>query len=61
VDPSSGSFPVDASGSINMPFLGGVFLLNSRLFEAEHQIEQGLLDGGFFAQPLVNVTRVPLV
>jgi protein involved in polysaccharide export with SLBB domain len=60
VDPGSGSFVVDGSGSISMPFLGGVLLRDNRLFEAEHQIEQGLLDGGFFSQPLVNVTRVQL-
>ncbi|USQ85312.1 polysaccharide biosynthesis/export family protein [Streptomyces phaeoluteigriseus] len=60
IDSSSGSFPVDASGSIHMPFLGGVLLNNNRFFEAEHQIEQGLSDGGFFAQPLVNVTRTQL-
>ena len=60
VDPSSGSFAVDGSGSMNIPFLGGVFVLDALLFEAEHLIEQGLLDGGFFTQPLVNVTRVPL-
>jgi protein involved in polysaccharide export with SLBB domain len=60
VDPSSGSFAVDASGSVNIPFLGGVFVEGSLLFEAEHQVEQGLLDGGFFTQPLVNVTRVQL-
>lgn len=60
VDPSSGSFAVDGSGSINIPFLGGVLVRDNFLFEAEHQIEQGLVDGGFFAQPLVNVTRVQL-
>jgi protein involved in polysaccharide export with SLBB domain len=60
VDPSSGSFTVDGTGSINIPFLGGVLVGGSRLFEAEHQIEQGLIDGGFFAQPFVNVTRVQL-
>jgi protein involved in polysaccharide export with SLBB domain len=60
VDPSSGSFAVDGSGSINVPFLGGVLVGDSLLFEAEHQIEQGLIDGGFFTQPLVNVTRVQL-
>ncbi|MHB9864485.1 polysaccharide biosynthesis/export family protein [Streptomyces sp. YIM S03343] len=60
VDPGSGSFVVDGSGSINIPFLGGVLVGDSLLFEAEHQIEQGLIDGGFFTQPLVNVTRVQL-
>jgi protein involved in polysaccharide export with SLBB domain len=60
VDPSSGWFAVDGSGGINVPFLGGVLVLDNLLFEAEHQIEQGLLDGGFFTQPLVNVTRVQL-
>jgi protein involved in polysaccharide export with SLBB domain len=61
VDPSSGSFTVDGSGSINIPFLGGVLVDGALLFEAEHQIEQGLIDGGFFAQPfLINVTRVQL-
>lgn len=60
VDPSSGSFVVDGSGSINMPFLGGVLVAGSLLFEAEHQIEVGLVDGGFFAEPFVNVTRVQL-
>ena len=60
VDPSSGSFAVDGSGSINIPFLGGVLVRDNLLFEAEHQIEQGLIDGGFFTQPLVNVTRVQL-
>jgi len=60
VDPSSGSFTVDPTGSINIPFLGGVLVNGALLFEAEHQIEQGLIDGGFFAQPFVNVTRVQL-
>jgi hypothetical protein len=60
VDPSSGAFVVDGFGSINIPFLGGVLVRDSLLFEAEHQIEQGLVDGGVFAQPLVNVTRVQL-
>ncbi|GAB3968888.1 polysaccharide biosynthesis/export family protein [Plantactinospora veratri] len=60
VEPSSGSFAVDGSGSIHIPFLGDVLVRDHRLFEAEHQIEQGLIDGGFFTQPLVNVTRVPL-
>ncbi|MFI1508121.1 polysaccharide biosynthesis/export family protein [Streptomyces sp. NPDC020597] len=60
VDPSSGSFVVDGSGSINIPFLGGVLVRNYRFFEAEHEIEQGLIDGGFFSQPIVNVTRVQL-
>lgn len=60
VDPSSGSFAVDASGSISIPFLGGVLVRDNLLFEAEHQIEQGLIDDGVFAQPLVNVTRVQL-
>lgn len=60
VDPSSGSFAVDASGSISIPFLGGVLVRDNLLFEAEHQIEQGLIDSGVFAQPLVNVTRVQL-
>jgi protein involved in polysaccharide export with SLBB domain len=60
VDPSSGSFTVDGTGSINIPFLGGVLVGGSLLFEAEHQIEQGLIKGGFFTQPFVNVTRVQL-
>jgi protein involved in polysaccharide export with SLBB domain len=60
VDPSSGSFTVDGSGSINIPFLGGVLVRDNLLFEAEHQIEQGLIDRGFFTQPFVNVTRVQL-
>jgi protein involved in polysaccharide export with SLBB domain len=60
VDPSSGSFAVDGSGSINIPFLGGVLVRDSFLFEVEHQIEQGLIDAGAFAEPLVNVTRVQL-
>jgi protein involved in polysaccharide export with SLBB domain len=60
VDPSSGSFSVNSGGFINIPFLGGVFVLEALLFEAEHQIEQGLIDGGFFTQPFVNVTRVRL-
>lgn len=62
IDPSSGSFPVDGSGTITIPFLGGTFVLHNRLFEAEHQIEVGLEDGGFFSQPfVVNVTRTQLV
>jgi protein involved in polysaccharide export with SLBB domain len=60
VDPSSGSFTVDQTGSINIPFLGGTLVGGALLFEAEHQIEQGLIDGGFFTQPFVNVTRVQL-
>jgi protein involved in polysaccharide export with SLBB domain len=60
VDPSSGSFTVDGTGSINILFLGGVLVGGSLLFEAEHQIEQGLIQGGFFTQPFVNVTRVQL-
>jgi protein involved in polysaccharide export with SLBB domain len=60
VDPSSGSFTVDGTGSINIPFLGGVLVGGSLLFEAEHQIEQGLIQGGFFPTPFVNVTRVQL-
>ncbi|TXS18798.1 MULTISPECIES: polysaccharide biosynthesis/export family protein [Streptomyces] len=60
IDASSGSFPVDASGSINMPFLGGVLVRDNRFFEAEHQIEQGLLDARIFTRPLVDVTRVEL-
>jgi len=60
IDPSSGSFPVDGSGTVNIPFLGATLLRDNLLFEAEHQIEVGLEDGGFFAQPFVNVTRVQL-
>ena len=60
IDPSSGSFPVDGTGSVNIPFLGGVLVDGALLFEAEHQIEQGLIDGGFFAQPFVYLTRVQL-
>ncbi|MBW8729082.1 MAG: polysaccharide biosynthesis/export family protein [Inquilinus limosus] len=60
IDPSSGSYMVDGAGSINFPFLGGVMVDGALLFEAEHQIEQGLIDGGFFTQPFVNVTRVQL-
>ncbi|MGY1580341.1 polysaccharide biosynthesis/export family protein [Streptomyces sp. MN13] len=60
VDPASGSFPVDGSGTISIPFLGSVLVRDHRLFEAEHAIEQGLLDGRFFPRPLVNVTRVHL-
>jgi protein involved in polysaccharide export with SLBB domain len=52
VDPSSGSFAVDGSGSINIPFLGGILVGDSLLFEAEHQIEQRLIDGGFSVSPL---------
>jgi protein involved in polysaccharide export with SLBB domain len=61
IDPSSGSFPVDGDGFINIPFLGGTFVLDNRFFEAEHQIEVGLEEGGFFTQPfVVNVTRIAL-
>lgn len=60
IDPSSGSYVVDVSGTINFPFLGGVMVDGALLFEAEHQIEQGLIDGAFFIQPFVNVTRVQL-
>ena len=61
IDPSSGPFPVDGSGIINIPFLGGTLVRDNLLFEAEHQIEVGLEDGGFFSQPfVVNVTRVQL-
>lgn len=61
IDPSSGSFPVDGDGFVNIPFLGGTFVLDNRFFEAEHQIEVGLEDGGFFTQPfVVNVTRIAL-
>jgi hypothetical protein len=60
-DPSSGSFVVDNLGSINIPFLGGVQVSDALLFEAEHQIEQGIIDGGFLAQPFIlNLTRIQL-
>jgi protein involved in polysaccharide export with SLBB domain len=60
-DPSSGSYTVDGTGSINIPFLGLTRVLGALLFEAEHAIEQGLIDGGFFTLPfVVNVTRVQL-
>lgn len=60
LDPSSGGYPIDGSGTVTIPFLGGVLVRGSQPFEAEHQIEQGLVDGGFFAQPFVNVSRLPL-
>ena len=61
IDPSSGSFPVDGSGTINIPFLGGTLVRDNLLFEAEHQIEVGLEEGQFFTQPfVVNVTRTQL-
>jgi protein involved in polysaccharide export with SLBB domain len=47
VDASSRSFTVDGTGSINIPFLGGVSVRDHLLFEAEHQIEQGSLMAGF--------------
>jgi protein involved in polysaccharide export with SLBB domain len=60
VDPSSGSFAVDGAGIINIPFLGLTLVKEALLFEAEHQIEQGLIKGSFFAQPFINLTRVQL-
>lgn len=60
VAPSSGLYPVDPNGSINIPLLGSVLVKEHLLFEGEHAIEQGLIDGGFFIQPFVNVTRVRL-
>ena len=60
VDPSSGAFVVDSTGAINIPFLGGVLVSDSLLFEAEHQIEQGLIDAAIFSQPFVNLTRTQL-
>lgn len=60
-DPSSGSYTVDGTGNINIPFLGFVRVEGALLFEAEHAIEQGLIDGSFFTLPfVVNVTRVQL-
>ena len=60
-DQSSGAFPVDGAGIVHIPFLGGTLVRHHRLFEAEHQIEVGLEEGGFFSQPfVVNVTRVNL-
>jgi protein involved in polysaccharide export with SLBB domain len=58
VDPSSGSYTVDETGSINIPLLGLVRVDGALLFEAEHNIEQGLIGGGFLSSPVVNVTRV---
>jgi protein involved in polysaccharide export with SLBB domain len=59
-NPASGSYQVDGSTSISFPFLGGVLLSGHRPFEAEHQIERGLVDGGFLSNPIVNVTLVQL-
>jgi protein involved in polysaccharide export with SLBB domain len=60
VDPSSGSYTVDETGSINIPLLGLVRVDGALLFEAENQIRQGLIDGGFLDSPVVYVTRVQL-
>jgi protein involved in polysaccharide export with SLBB domain len=60
VDVASGTYVVDASGSINIPVIGLIKVNGRMLVDVQSDIEQGLASNKHLYGTVVHITRTPL-
>jgi protein involved in polysaccharide export with SLBB domain len=59
-DPSSGAYPVDATGRLHLPYIGDITVAGMTIAALETQIEQGLISGQIYRNPTVHVSMTQL-
>ncbi|NEQ32571.1 MAG: DUF4157 domain-containing protein [Leptolyngbya sp. SIO4C5] len=59
VDPSSGSYTVDAQGQLHLPFVGDITVAGDTLTAVENRIEQGIRSG-FILNAVVHLAMTQL-